>query len=180
MPEKPQIRELFRASRSTPGGVMTIVFDSDQKIHAIDWEDHEERFLALLAQRDKRANRVTKLVTRDLPEPIGKALDAYFAGSKDAISQLSVEFDGTVFENMVWQALTSIPPGETRSYGEIARQIGKPSASRAVGAVNGRNPIGVLVPCHRVIGKNGSLTGYGGGLARKQWLLDHEGASQPT
>ena len=69
-----------------------------------------------------------------------------------------------------------IPPGETRTYAEIARKIGNPQASRAVGAANGRNPIGVLVPCHRVIGANGSLTGYGGGLSRKQWLLDHEGA----
>jgi methylated-DNA-[protein]-cysteine S-methyltransferase len=100
-------------------------------------------------------------------------LDAYFAGER---REFDLELDpvGTDFQRRVWDALLTIPYGETRSYGDIAEQIGSPGASRAVGLANGRNPIGIIVPCHRVIGANGSLTGYGGGLERKQLLLDLE------
>ena len=83
---------------------------------------------------------------------------------------------GTPFQRAVWAALRRIPAGETLSYGQLAAQIGKPKAVRAVGLANGSNPVGVVVPCHRVIGADGSLTGYGGGLPRKLWLLEHEGA----
>jgi methylated-DNA-[protein]-cysteine S-methyltransferase len=100
-------------------------------------------------------------------------LDAYFAGELLEFD-LELELIGTEFQRSVWGALLTIPYGETRSYGEIARQIGSPSASRAVGLANGHNPIGIIVPCHRVIGANGSLTGYGGGLHRKQSLLEME------
>ena len=100
-------------------------------------------------------------------------LDAYFAGELLEFD-LELELIGTDFQRSVWGALLTIPYGETRSYGEIARQIGSPSASRAVGLANGHNPIGIIVPCHRVIGANGSLTGYGGGLHRKQSLLEME------
>ena len=101
-------------------------------------------------------------------------LDAYFAGDLLAFD-LDLELVGTDFQRRVWEALLTIPYGETRSYGEIARQIGSPpGASRAVGLANGHNPIGIIVPCHRVIGANGSLTGYGGGLDRKRQLLDME------
>ena len=175
-PHAHQPRGLSRANYSTPGGEMTVVFDDEHAIHAIDWEDHEDRFLALLSQRDRRAKRRTALTKSELPVPIRTALDEYFSGSVEALHRLTVRLDGTAFENAVWEELMRIPPGETRTYAEIARKIGNPQASRAVGAANGRNPIGVLVPCHRVIGANGSLTGYGGGLSRKQWLLDHEGA----
>ncbi len=100
-------------------------------------------------------------------------LDSYFAGE---LVQFDLDLDlvGTDFQRRVWAALLTIPYGETRSYGEIAQQISSPSASRAVGLANGHNPIGIIVPCHRVIGANGSLTGYGGGLARKRALLDME------
>jgi methylated-DNA-[protein]-cysteine S-methyltransferase len=100
-------------------------------------------------------------------------LDAYFAGE---LTEFSVELDlrGTDFQQRVWKALLTIPYGETRSYGEIAEQIGAPGSARAVGLANGRNPIAIVVPCHRVIGASGSLTGYGGGLARKQTLLELE------
>jgi methylated-DNA-[protein]-cysteine S-methyltransferase len=100
-------------------------------------------------------------------------LDAYFAGELLEFD-LKLELFGTEFQRSVWGALLTIPYGETRSYGEIARQIGSPSACRAVGLANGHNPIGIIVPCHRVIGANGSLTGYGGGLHRKQSLLEME------
>ena len=105
---------------------------------------------------------------------VARALDQYFAGQLTAIDALDVEFNGTPFQVKVWNALRTVPAGSTRSYGEIAKQIGLPAAVRAVGAANGANPVAVVVPCHRVIGSNGSLTGYGGGLDRKRWLLRHE------
>jgi methylated-DNA-[protein]-cysteine S-methyltransferase len=106
---------------------------------------------------------------RAFPDVV-EQLNAYFAGELQEFD-LRLEFHGTVFQRRVWAALESIPYGETRSYGEIAQQIGAPSASRAVGLANGHNPIAVIVPCHRVIGANGSLTGFGGGVDRKRALL---------
>jgi methylated-DNA-[protein]-cysteine S-methyltransferase len=100
-------------------------------------------------------------------------LDAYFGGERTDFD-LDFELLGTDFQRRVWAALLTIPYGQTRSYGQIAEQIGAPSASRAVGLANGRNPISIIVPCHRVVGSNGSLTGYGGGLDRKRVLLDLE------
>jgi len=101
-------------------------------------------------------------------------LAAYFAGSTADDDGLPLDMRGAPFEQQVWIALRGIPAGETTSYGAIARALGAPGASRAVGAANGANPVAIIVPCHRVIGSSGSLTGYGGGLKRKQWLLDHE------
>ncbi len=108
-----------------------------------------------------------------LPE-VARQLDQYFAGQRREFD-LPLRLHGTPFQRRVWQALVEIPYGVTWSYGELARRIDQPSASRAVGLANGRNPISILVPCHRVIGADGTLTGYGGGLERKQWLLAHEG-----
>lgn len=105
--------------------------------------------------------------------PVVAKLDAYFAGELTEFD-LPMEVTGTDFQRRVWAALCEIPYGETISYGELARRVGNPKASRAVGLANGRNPIAIVVPCHRVIGANGSLTGYGGGLDRKVWLLEHE------
>lgn len=100
-------------------------------------------------------------------------LDEYFAGRRRAFT-VALDFDGTDFQQQVWRALLTIPFGQTRTYGEIARQIGRPSASRAVGAANGRNPISIIAPCHRVLGSTGALTGFAGGLAAKDHLLGHE------
>jgi len=100
-------------------------------------------------------------------------LAEYFAGQRRAFD-LPLAPRGTDFQAHVWRALRAIPHGETRSYGELARSLGRPSASRAVGAANGKNPISIIVPCHRVVGANGDLTGYAGGVAAKRWLLDHE------
>lgn len=108
------------------------------------------------------------------PHGLTTAIAAYFSGDLHAIDEISVATAGTAFQRTVWRALRDIPCGTTISYGELARRIGKPDAVRAVGTANGANPIGVVVPCHRVIGANGTLTGYGGGLHRKRWLLDHE------
>ncbi|MFE0098807.1 methylated-DNA--[protein]-cysteine S-methyltransferase [Streptomyces sp. NPDC059009] len=113
------------------------------------------------------------------PAPFGEAirqLEAYFAGELTDFD-LELRLDGTPFQRSVWRRLQQIPYGETRTYGELAEALGKPGASRAVGLANGKNPIGVIVPCHRVVGANGSLTGYGGGLDRKQRLLEFEGGA---
>ena len=104
-----------------------------------------------------------------------RELDDYFAGRRRTFS-LRLAPEGTDFQRRVWKALLAIPFGETRAYSDIARAVGSPRAVRAVGAANGKNPLAVVVPCHRVIGADGSLTGYGGGLERKRWLLRHEGS----
>ncbi|MGE5243518.1 MAG: methylated-DNA--[protein]-cysteine S-methyltransferase [Betaproteobacteria bacterium] len=114
----------------------------------------------------------------DRPSPVIDAtrawLDAYFAGASAEVDGLPLDMHGAPFELRVWRALLEIPAGRTSSYGAIAARIGAPGAARAVGMANGANPIAIIVPCHRVIGSDGSLTGYGGGLDRKTWLLDHE------
>jgi methylated-DNA-[protein]-cysteine S-methyltransferase len=110
-------------------------------------------------------------------DPAGAAgmLRDYFAGDVHALERVAVEMNGTRFQQQVWAALRQVKPGRTASYADIARAIAAPSAVRAVGAANGANPVAVIVPCHRIIGSGGSLTGYGGGLDRKRWLLQHEG-----
>ena len=108
-------------------------------------------------------------------EPIVAQLEEYFAGDRK-VFDVPLRFEGTPFQETVWRALQSIPYGTTWTYGQLAEEIGRPGASRAVGLANGRNPISIIVPCHRVIGSDGSLTGFGGGLGRKEWLLRHEGA----
>ena len=109
---------------------------------------------------------------------VAEQLDAYFAGD---LSMFDLEMKplGTAFQQRVWSQLCEIPYGETISYGELARRVGNPNASRAVGLANGRNPVAIIVPWHRVIGADGSLTGYGGGLERKTWLLEHETTHRP-
>ena len=118
----------------------------------------------------KRANAIRDEAMVKRPRA---QLQAYFAGELREFD-LPLAAAGTAFQQRVWRALCDIPYGETISYGELARRIGQPTASRAVGLANGQNPISIVVPCHRVIGANGSLTGYGGGLERKRWLLAHE------
>ena len=106
-------------------------------------------------------------------DAVREQLDAYFAGALDAFD-LELDPHGTPFQQRVWKELVTIPYGETISYSELARRLGDPKLVRAVGLANGRNPISIVIPCHRVIGADGSLVGYGGGLERKRWLLDHE------
>jgi methylated-DNA-[protein]-cysteine S-methyltransferase len=113
-------------------------------------------------------------------DPAGAAtvLRRYFDGDLESLDAIDVELHGTAFQQRVWMALRTVSVGTTLSYAELARRVGSPSAVRAVGAANGANPVAVVLPCHRIIGSNGSLTGYGGGLDRKRWLLDHEGATR--
>ena len=115
------------------------------------------------------------LVEGRAPGPVRRAVEAYFAGDVRALDSLEVKTAGTVFQRAVWAALRAIPAGETRSYAQLAAAVGAPRAVRAAGLANGQNPVAVIVPCHRVIGANGTLTGYAGGLERKRWLLAHEG-----
>ncbi len=116
------------------------------------------------------------LVPKSNPYGLSDRIRAYFAGDLGAIDDIATDGGGTPFQRRVWEELKRIPRGTTISYGELARRIGNPNAMRAVGLANGRNPVSVVVPCHRVIGADGSLTGYGGGMKRKEWLLRHEGA----
>ena len=108
----------------------------------------------------------------------GSVLMRYFDGDLRSLDEIEVELHGTDFQQRVWTALRSVPAGSTASYSELARRVGAPAAVRAVGAANGSNPVAVVLPCHRIIGSNGSLTGYGGGLHRKRWLLNHEGVNR--
>lgn len=110
------------------------------------------------------------------PAGTATALRRYFGGEISALDGIEVELNGTPFQRRVWEALRNIRAGSTCSYSDLARTIGAQSAVRAVGTANGANPVAIVVPCHRVIGADGSLTGYGGGLERKRWLLQHEGA----
>jgi methylated-DNA-[protein]-cysteine S-methyltransferase len=165
-------RTLFLERIDTPTGAMLVVVDSEQRLHALDWEDHTPRLHKLL-RRHYGANG-GRLEDAAHESPAAQALRVYFEGQLDAVGSLPVATAGTEFQRTVWNALRTIPAGETISYGTLAAKIGRPSAMRAVGLANGANPIAIAVPCHRVIGADSSLTGYGGGLERKHWLLDHE------
>lgn len=156
----------------TPIGEMAIVADDEGNLRAVDWTDHDDRMLRLL--RRQYGENGFRLEPGKNPHGFTDAIHRYFAGDLAALEGLPVKMTGTPFQLAVWNALRTIPCGTTMTYGELARQIGKPTAVRAVGLANGSNPVGVIVPCHRVIGANGSLTGYGGGIDRKKWLLEHE------
>lgn len=163
----------FRLERvPTPLGQMLLVTDEQQRLRAIDWHDHEDRMHLLMRRQYK--DKTVSLQETASRSPARRAMQDYFDGDIAAIDTLAVAMGGTDFQRQVWSALRSIPAGQPLSYRDLAERIGRPTAVRAVGLANGANPIGIVVPCHRVIGSNASLTGYGGGLHRKQWLLAHE------
>jgi methylated-DNA-[protein]-cysteine S-methyltransferase len=155
----------------TPIGIALLVTDAEGALRALDWEDYEPRLRKLL----RLHCGAPILRTTRAPEDIRAALTGYFAGDLASLNAIKWRVAGTIFQRKVWTALRTIPAGTTMSYGALAAQLDMPSAVRAVGLANGANPISIVVPCHRVIGANGSLTGYGGGLPRKRWLLEHEG-----
>jgi methylated-DNA-[protein]-cysteine S-methyltransferase len=170
-----QVKLHFTSSRMpTPIGEMRLITDERDIVRALDWDDHTDRMLRLL-MRQYGPDRV-QLADGPMPRHLRALLDAYFAGDLHAIDDIAVETAGTPFQRDVWAALRLIPAGQTFSYSAQAVKIGRPAAVRAVGLANGANPVGLIVPCHRVIGADGSLTGYGGGIERKRWLLRHEGA----
>jgi methylated-DNA-[protein]-cysteine S-methyltransferase len=154
----------------SPVGELSLVGDEQGALRALEFDSNDERLHRLLA----RHYRAYSLSRGRAPALVREALEAYFAGDPSHLDALPVATGGTEFQRLVWQALRGIPFGTTISYGELAARIGRPGASRAVGLANGANPISIVVPCHRVIGANGTLTGYGGGLSRKRWLVEHE------
>jgi methylated-DNA-[protein]-cysteine S-methyltransferase len=156
---------------STPIGVAVFVTDARGFLSALDWEDFETRLVERLRAR---AGRFALLSAGKAPPRTREALARYFDGDIHAVDALACSGRGTPFQERAWAALRKIPAGTTASYGELAKTIEAPKAARAVGLANNRNPIAVVVPCHRVIGADGSLTGYAGGLDRKRWLIDHE------
>lgn len=161
----------------TPIGELVIVTDEAGRLRAVDWSDHEARMLRLL--RLHYGDGGVRLVPAAGAGAAHAALRAYFQGSPGAIANVEAATGGTAFQRRVWAELRRIPCGTAISYRDLAGRIGRPSAVRAVGAANAANPVGIVVPCHRVVGSHGALTGYGGGIARKRWLLAHEGAVLP-
>lgn len=162
----------FQTERiATPIGDMILVA-RDGVVLLLEFEDATDRVTRQMTARFGEVD----LQAASNPFGIADVLRDYFAGNLAAIDNLITDGGGTEFERKVWAELRRIPLGSTISYGELAKRIGSPNGMRAVGLANGKNPIAIVVPCHRVIGANGSMTGYGGGIARKEWLLRHEGA----
>lgn len=159
----------------SPLGKLLLVWEGEH-LRALDFADYETRMTRLL-QTHYGSYALTESAA---PAAWHQALADYFAGDFAALDRISVATNGTDFQREVWSALRRIPAGQTRTYGELAAQINRSAAVRAVGTTNGANPIAIIVPCHRVIGANGTLTGYAGGLERKRWLLEHEGALTPS
>ncbi len=161
--------KLWLDSFDSPIGTILLVSD-DTHLRALDFLDYRERMLRLLRLRYGKFD----LMPAADPAGVKPRLRSYFSGELNSIVGIPVATGGTEFQKRVWSALREIPAGTTISYGTLAARLGQSQAARAVGLANGANPAGIVVPCHRVIGSNGSLTGYGGGVDRKRWLLAHE------
>lgn len=174
----------------TPLGELEIITDLQGNLRALEWADFHHRLMQLLTRHygtEVSDNFVTGQITKpntksgfnlnqdSVDTSVRQRIQDYFAGDLHAIDTLPVATAGTEFQRQVWQMLRTIPCGNIMTYGQMAAQLGNPGASRAVGLANGSNPISIVVPCHRVIGSNGTLTGYAGGVERKRWLLIHEG-----
>ncbi|WP_419252588.1 methylated-DNA--[protein]-cysteine S-methyltransferase [Caulobacter sp. ErkDOM-YI] len=157
---------------SSPIGEILLVTDETGAVRALDFHDYIPRMSRLLRLHYGDLSPETGAA----PAGVRAALNAYFEGVLDALSAVAWATNGTAFQRQVWSALLDVPAGTTSTYAALAARIEKPAATRAVGAANGANPIAILVPCHRLVGATGALTGYGGGLERKAWLLRHEGA----
>jgi len=161
--------ELPTDTIETPLGAMLAVF-ADQRLVLLDFADDQARIRANLERRFGKDAVMRKRRDEDFRARLG----AYFGGRADAFDGLAIDPGGTPFQRLVWAELLRIPFGQTRSYADIAKAVGRPGAARAVGTANGANPIAIAVPCHRVIGTGGRLAGYAGGVRRKRKLLDHE------
>jgi methylated-DNA-[protein]-cysteine S-methyltransferase len=168
-------RKLFIDRIDSPLGAMVAVHDEHEQLRVLDFQDYEPRMRRLLRLHYGQEGQNFMLERAAAPRSIAGALGRYFEGDLTAIDYIPTATGGTQFQRDVWGALRKIPVGSTVSYGALARRLGCPKAVRAVGLANGANPIGVVVPCHRVVGADASLTGYGGGIERKRWLLSHEG-----
>ncbi len=171
----PEPRTFFIDTLKTPLGELKIVTDEQGALRLVGWEDENGRYINTLRRWHG------DMVLEAKKNAFGRtaAMRAYFDGDVGVLDSLPVASAGTEFQKTVWKTLRRIPAGETWTYGQMAKFIGDPNSTRAVGLANGSNPIGIVVPCHRVIGANGTLTGYGGGLPRKKWLLEHEAKHAP-
>jgi methylated-DNA-[protein]-cysteine S-methyltransferase len=154
----------------SPIGTILLVVD-DKKLCSLDYVDYEPRMMMLLQRR------YGSVALEPVSNPCGfsSRVRDYLAGDYGNLDTIPVSTGGTAFQQEVWLALRSIPPGKTLTYGELAAKLGRPTAYRAVGGTNALNPVAIVLPCHRVIGASSSLTGYAGWLERKRWLLQHEG-----
>lgn len=162
----------------TPIGDLHLVADGEGLLRAVDFVDCEDRLRRLLDRRLGSSGYM--LVPGSVPSAIPSALRAYFSGELGAIAGIPINASGTPFQETVWTALRLISPGELLSYSMLADRLAKPGSARAVGHANGVNPLCVVVPCHRLVSRDGKLTGYSGGIERKRWLLDHEARNSAT
>jgi methylated-DNA-[protein]-cysteine S-methyltransferase len=160
----------------TPIGDLLLATDDAGIVRVVDLAGDE---MWMTRHLQRQYGDGVSLQSGKAPAAVRRSLDDYFAGHLGALDEIQCQADGTPFQQQVWTALREIPAGKTLSYGALAERIGNPRAVRAVGLANGSNPIPIVIPCHRVIGSDGSLTGYGGGLERKRWLLAHEGRFSP-
>lgn len=167
-------QRFFTETIETPTGAMRLVTDEQDAVRSLDWDDHAQRMHRLM--RLHYGVGGVRLDARSAASPARRAIEAYFEGELAALDTLAVKTGGTDFQRQVWAALRTIGVGQRTTYGRVAALLGRAKAVRAVGLANGSNPVAIIVPCHRVIGADGSLTGYGGGLERKRWLLEHESA----
>ena len=158
-------------------GTLLIIHDRKGHIRALDFHDFESRMRRLLRVHYGVEGNDFTLEDRAAPKAIRRAISDYFLGDLCAIDSIPVTTGGTSFQREVWAALRTVQPGTTLSYGALARQLGRPKSVRAIASANAANPVAIVVPCHRVIGTDGSLSGYGGGISRKRWLLVHEGVA---
>ncbi|VGO11026.1 Methylated-DNA--protein-cysteine methyltransferase [plant metagenome] len=166
---------LFRLrlqEHDSPVGTIMTLRDDEGVLRGLEFTEHGERLRRLLRRQYPRRQIDIQPGPADLD--MDARLQAYFDGDLQALDSVPLALGGTEFQRQVWAALRAIAPGATRSYGELAALLGRPGASRAVGLANGANPIAIIIPCHRVIGADGSMTGFGGGIPRKRWLLGHE------
>ena len=177
MPSQVLPLTLFIDRVESPIGTMLLIHDPEERVRALDFHDFEARMRRLLRLHYGRDGADFGVRSRKAPAAIRRALAGYFAGDLAAIDAVPFATAGTPFQREVWAALRKIQPGTTLSYGALARELERPKSVRAVGLAIGANPVAIVVPCHRVIGADASLRGYGGGIDRKIWLLTHEGAA---
>ena len=164
------MKQLYSDIFDSPVGNILVIADADQLCY-LDFEDNDERLDRLNSRRFGKFEITPKANVLNMQN----RLEKYFNGDWDAFDGLNISTDGTSFQQQVWNSLRTIPAGDAISYDQLAGAIKNPKAVRAVASANARNPVAIIIPCHRVIGKDGSLRGYAGGLDRKAWLLNHEG-----
>jgi methylated-DNA-[protein]-cysteine S-methyltransferase len=174
-PIAPQI--LYADRFESTIGTLVIIHDREGHVRALDFLDFESRMRRLLRLHYGAEGNEFAVEDRAAPAAIRRAMNDYFLGDLFAINSIPVTTGGTSFQRDVWAELRTIQAGTTLSYGALARQLGRPKSVRAVASANAANPVAIVVPCHRIIGTDGSLSGYGGGIRRKRWLLIHEGCA---